>query len=127
MHQAYGSLEVQIFGELGDESLVEILAGNFSGIHPLTRWLVGHCAARPRHYEVVTSALKGWLRLAGTTHLGLPASQACGALANLIYWRASTTALGGVRTARVFERGDELRASRKPRSTTVAGESRTGA
>jgi glycosyltransferase involved in cell wall biosynthesis len=125
MHQAYGTLEVQIFGGLGEDFLIEVLAGNFCGIHPLSRWLVGHCVYHPRQQAIVASALKGWLRLAAVTHLDLAAGKVCGALANILYWQASTAALGGVLTARVFERGDEIRRLRRPRAEVPgAGQAR---
>jgi len=118
MHRAYGTLEVQIFGAFGDDYLIDILAGNFGRIHPATRWLVGHCATHPGRQAVVTSILSGWLRLAAATGVDVATGKVCGALANLIYWQASVAALGEARTARTFQRGDEIR--RQERQSTVS-------
>lgn len=109
MHQSYGELEVQIFSGLGDDELVGILAGNWSRIHPATRWLVGRCLGSPKRHALARSFLSGWLKLGAAAGAPLGASQACGALANLAYWEASANALGRDRTDRVFERGDALR------------------
>jgi glycosyltransferase involved in cell wall biosynthesis len=109
MHRSYGALEVQIFSGLGDEELVEILAGNWSRIHPATRWLVGHCLGRPRRQALARSLLKSWLKLGAATGAPLAANEACGALANLAYWDASANALGRARTDKVFALGDALR------------------
>lgn len=109
MHRHYGTLEVEIFGNLGDDTLVELLAGNWSRIHSLTRWLVRSCVERPRRMEVATRALHGWLRLSENLGVPLATSQVCGALANLTYWSASAEALGPQRAERVFRTGDTLR------------------
>jgi glycosyltransferase involved in cell wall biosynthesis len=112
MHKAYGKLEVQIFGGLGEDFLVDILAGNLSRVHPLTRWLVGRCVAHPRRQAVATQLLKGFLNSASKTGITVGAGQACGVLANLIYWEASAEALGRELAARAFARSDELRRAR---------------
>jgi len=113
MHRFYGKLEVEIFGGLGEDELVQALAGNWSRIHRLSHWLVRQCLNRPLRAEAATRALRGWLRLSEQVHLPA-ASQVCGALANLTYWSASAEALGPARTERVFSTGDEWRRSGAP-------------
>jgi glycosyltransferase involved in cell wall biosynthesis len=114
MHRYYGTLEVEIFGGLGEDQLVDALAGNWSRIHSLSRWLVKTCLNRPRRVEAVTLALDGWLRLTSQVRVPLAASQVCGALANLTYWSASAEALGPTRAERVFSTGDRWRAHGAP-------------
>ncbi len=109
MHRAYGTLEVQIFSGLGEQALIDVLADNLSGIHPLTRWLVGKCARNPRRGKAASAILKSWLKFSGKTQLELAAPQVCGALANLTYWEASAAALGNERLERAFRRCEELR------------------
>jgi len=114
MHRHYGKLEVEIFGGLGEQELVDTLAGNWSRIHSLTRFLVRHCVNRPRRAEAAGLALNGWLKLSAGVGVPLATSQVCGALANLTYWAASVEALGPTRAARVFDEGDRLRAGGAP-------------
>jgi glycosyltransferase involved in cell wall biosynthesis len=109
MHKSYGALEVQIFGGLGEQELVEVLAGNFSRIHSLSRFLVSRGVEHPRRHAAMVAVLSAWLRVSERANLDLLADQVCGALANLIYWKASAEALGPERARRVFARGDELR------------------
>lgn len=121
MHKSYGAIEVQIFGGLDEQTLVSILAGNWSRLHPATRWLVRRCVQRPVRQSLASSALERWLRLAKLSGWPLATEQVCGALANLIYWQASVEALGNERAARVFALGDQIRrdtmseSSRAPR------------
>lgn len=110
MHRYYGALEVEIFGGLGEDDLLGVLAGNWSRLHALTRWLVRGCLHHPRRTGAATFALNGWLKLAEELKVPLAASQVCGALANLAYWSASAEALGPTRIEHVFKRGDTLRA-----------------
>jgi hypothetical protein len=111
MHRHYGTLEVEIFGGLGEDELVDTLAGNWSRIHPLSRWLVLACRNRPRSADAATRALNGLLKLSERVGVPLAASQVCGALANLTYWSASAAALGPERAERVFTTGDRWRAN----------------
>jgi hypothetical protein len=108
MHKSYGSLEVRIFRALGESHLVEILADNWSHVHPLSRWLVKRCLGRALPREVASRALSGYLRLAEAATVPLLTNQVCGALANLSYWDASVTTMGDELAERVFTRGDEL-------------------
>jgi glycosyltransferase involved in cell wall biosynthesis len=109
MHKYYGALEVEIFGGLGEAELVDTLAGNWSRIHSLSRWLVQQCLNRPLRAKAASRALNGWLELSARVGVPVAASQVCGALANLTYWAASAEALGPDRAARVFSTGDSLR------------------
>jgi glycosyltransferase involved in cell wall biosynthesis len=109
MHRYYGALEVQIFGGLGEDELLGLLAGNWSRIHSLTRWLVLACLNRPARTKAAERALDRLLRLSAETNVALGASHVCGALANLTYWSASAEALGRTRIERVFRTGDRLR------------------
>ncbi|MEI9941342.1 MAG: glycosyltransferase family 2 protein [Pseudomonadota bacterium] len=110
MHASYGALEVQIFGGLGEEQLLETLAQNWSRIHLATHWLVNRCVWNPLRYSLATRALRSWLQMGAALELPVAADQVCGALANVIYWQASARTLGKARAERVFSRGDELRA-----------------
>jgi glycosyltransferase involved in cell wall biosynthesis len=110
MHRSYGSLEVKIFGGLGEDELLQTLAGNFSRIHPATRWLVTRCVGHERRLAAAAAALRSWLKLGAAAQKPVLAEQVCGALANLNYWQASYAELGVERTRRVFAMGDELRA-----------------
>jgi len=112
MHQSYGELEVKIFGELGAEHVVEVLAANWSRIHPATHFLVNHCLAHPRRFDATIAFLKTWLRAGEKARAPLATDQVCGALANLLYWRASVAALGRDRAARILKHGDDLRRER---------------
>ena len=109
MHESYGELEVQIFGALGQDKLVEFLAGNWSHVHPLSRWLVQRCLGQRLRKRAASRALSGWLKLAEKTALPLLTHQVCGALANLTYWDASVGKLGDELAGRIFTRGDALR------------------
>ncbi len=109
MHESYGELEVQIFGGLGEEQLLETLAQNWSRVHPATHWLVTHCIGSTRRYAAARLALRNWLKLGAKVKFPLAADEVCGALANVIYWQASARTLGEARARRVFSRGNQLR------------------
>jgi len=112
MHQSYGALEVQIFGALGQEELIDTLAHNWSRIHSLTHWLVRRCVWHPVRHAAACLALRNWLELSAAAKRPIAANAVCGALANLNYWRASAKALGEERACQVFARGDALRLAR---------------
>jgi glycosyltransferase involved in cell wall biosynthesis len=103
MHQSYGALEVKIFGQLGDEEFMRTLAGNFGRLNPLTRELVSSCLGHPLRTAAAKRALRGWLGLGQAARFTPAVSQACSALANLIYWQASAEALGRERWRQVRE------------------------
>jgi glycosyltransferase involved in cell wall biosynthesis len=109
MHKSYGELEVQIFGGLGEDELIDTLAHNWSRIHTATHWLVSRCIRNPRRHAAASRALRSWLELGAKLGKPVAADQVCGALANLIYWEASARALGEERAQRVFRLGNELR------------------
>ncbi len=108
MHQSYGRLEVQIFGGFGGEELVDLLAHNWSKLHPATRWLVQRSLGRSLRHAAAEGMLKGFLKFGAAIGKPVGAAQACGALANLAYWQASADAMGRERIAQVFERADAL-------------------
>ena len=112
MHRSYGALEVKIFGGADADELLQTLAGNFSRIHPATRWLVTQCVGHDRRVATAAAALRSWLKLGAAAQKPILSEQVCGALANLNYWQASYSELGGERTQRVFALGDELRRRR---------------
>jgi len=109
MHRSYGALEVKIFGHLGDDELVHLLAENFSRVHPATRWLVTHCVGHSRRQAAAALALRTWLKVGAVAHKPIAAGPVCGALANLNYWQASLPELGPARAQRVLQIGDRLR------------------
>jgi len=113
MHRSYGALEVQIFGGLGEEHLIDTLAHNWSRIHPLTHWLVKRCLSNPRRHQAAVLALRSCLKLEAAGGVAVAADPICGALANLIYWQASAQTLGDARAKQIFARGDELRRQRR--------------
>ena len=112
MHRSYGELEVQIFGGLGEDELIDTLASNWSRIHTLTHWLVTRCVWHPTRHAAACLALRNWLELGAATQRPIAADAVCGALANLNYWKASAEALGRARAQRVFELGDQRRAAK---------------
>jgi glycosyltransferase involved in cell wall biosynthesis len=103
-HTSYGRLEVQIFGRLGEDMLLQTLADNFSRLNPLSRWLVRGCVGRTLPLGAATAVLKSSLRLS-ERFPGPFAKPACSVLANLLYWDASAKALGGGRIDEVFRKG----------------------
>lgn len=109
MHASYGALEVQIFGGLGEDEMLETLAQNWSRVHSATHWLVTQCIGNPKRYGAAVAALRKWLELGAALDMPIAAGQVCGALANLIYWDASARTLGETRARHVFKRGNELR------------------
>ncbi len=110
MHQSYGALEVRIFGAMSDgDELIRTLAGNFGRLNPLTKRLVLACLGHPRRSQAARIGLRRWLLLAEKTGVTPTVSQACSALANLIYWQASAEALGPERWRSVLERSKHER------------------
>jgi glycosyltransferase involved in cell wall biosynthesis len=108
MHRRYGELEVKIFGMWDDAALITILAKNWRGLHPATRWLVRQSLGKPRRYEAFAMALRGWLKAEAKLDRSVLSDKVCGAFANLIYWQASVDALGSERADQVFRRAEEL-------------------
>jgi glycosyltransferase involved in cell wall biosynthesis len=99
-HSSYGRLEVRMLSRLGEDTVLDVLAGNFSRLKPSVRWLVQHCIDSPGRHAGATAALSAFLRspASGARALSLPA---CSVLANLLYWRASSEALGPERFSKM--------------------------
>jgi glycosyltransferase involved in cell wall biosynthesis len=105
VQSSYGRLEVEIFGKLGEAELLDILADNWSRVHPSIRTIVVGCIGNPALHSALKKLLHGHLELARRVPVPLMADKACSLLANLMYWQASTAALGPQRTSLVFETG----------------------
>lgn len=102
MHSSYGRAEVEIFAKLGQAEMLDMLAWNWSKLHPAVKWIVGGCIENPRRHEAVRKVLHGQLELARRVPMPLLADKACSLLANLLYWQASARALGPERAPVVF-------------------------
>lgn len=105
VHESYGKAEVEIFGKLGADELVDTLAGNWGRLNPATRWLVRNCLGRPLRRSAASLLLRSHLHLAERLKLPLLSEQVCSVFANLLYWEASTQALGPARAAAVLGAG----------------------
>lgn len=103
-HTSYGKAEVAIFGQQGEDALLEALAANWGRVNPATRWLVSICLGRPIRHSAARLLLRSHLRLARRLPLPLLSEQVCGVLANLLYWQASSETLGPERAARVLRK-----------------------
>ncbi len=108
-HRSYGRLEPEIFAKLGVGQVEETLGGNWSRLHPATRWLVRRCFDNPSNHAAASFVLRGLLKLEEATQTSIAAAQVCGAFANILYWRACTEAIGTDRALQIMQRGDELR------------------
>jgi glycosyltransferase involved in cell wall biosynthesis len=102
VHESYGRAEVQIFGKLGSDELLEMLAGNWQRLNPATRWLVKNCLGRPARHSAARLLLRSHLQLALRLKVPMMSEQVCSVFANLLYWEASTQALGPSRAATVL-------------------------
>ena len=102
VHESYGKAEVEIFGKLGSDELLEMLAGNWQRLNPATRWLVRNCLGRPIRRSAASLLLRSHLQLALRLKLPLMSEQVCSVFANLLYWEASTQALGPSRAKAVL-------------------------
>ncbi|HME90765.1 MAG TPA: glycosyltransferase family A protein [Myxococcaceae bacterium] len=114
VHRAYGKLEFSIFRNLGEETAISLLAANWSGLHPATRWLISACLDRPRATSAAAAVLGACIRGAGLIHYGAMGLAACGALANLLYWEAAARELGPTRMVTIMRRTNVT--CQKPRS-----------
>ena len=108
-HLSYGKIEPELFSRLGDGQDLEVLGGNWSRLHPATRWLVTRCLESPRSHAAATSVLQRVLKLQEATQAPIASEKVCGALANLFYWRGCAEAVGPERARHIMRRGDELR------------------
>ena len=102
VHESYGKAEVAIFGELGSDELLEMLAANWQRLNPATRWLVRNCLGKPRLHSAARLLLRSHLQVALRLRLPMMSEQVCSVFANLLYWEASTQALGPSRAATVL-------------------------
>jgi glycosyltransferase involved in cell wall biosynthesis len=108
-HRSYGRLEPEIFSKLGEGQVEEVLGGNWSRLHPATRWLVRRCFDSPPKHAAASFVLRGLLKLQEATQAPVAAGKVCGAFANILYWRACKEAIGTDRAREIMRRGDELR------------------
>jgi GT2 family glycosyltransferase len=92
MHEAYGRLEKTIFSRLGEENALDLLAGNWSTLHPLTRALVRACLESPLRKRATAAALRQAIRAGALLPTASVAHRACSALANLLYWTSAAEA-----------------------------------
>jgi glycosyltransferase involved in cell wall biosynthesis len=93
-HRSYGRLEVQIFGNLGQDVLIKMLAENFSRLPRSAQWLLGQCFGQPRRAQALHAVLRGYLEQAARAGTQRGTGPVCSLLANLLYWQASREALG---------------------------------
>lgn len=93
-HRSYGKLEVRMLENRGPEEVVAFLAGNWGRMDPKARLLVGLCIGNPRRYALATALLRRWLELSEQMRPAILTDKVLSALANLLYWQASTEALG---------------------------------
>jgi glycosyltransferase involved in cell wall biosynthesis len=107
-HRSYGRLEVNIFGQLGEEEMIEVLAGNLSRLHTGTRAVLRACFKRPELYGVTGKSIRMFLTSGAATRAPGVADKACSVLANLLYWQESSNALGPERMGRLTRRADEI-------------------
>jgi len=108
-HRSYGRLEPGIFTRIGEFDIEKVLGDNWSTLHPATRWLVRRCIDSPPKQAAASFVLRNLLKLEEKTQTPLAASQICGALANILYWRACREEIGIDRAQRIMRRGDEVR------------------
>lgn len=116
-HRSYGRLEPSIFSKVGDFDIEKVLGDNWSTLHPATRWLVRRCIDNPSRQAAASFVLQRLLKLEEKAQAPLAASQICGALANLLYWRACREEIGIDRAERIMRRGDEVRRARLANAT----------
>ena len=108
-HVSYGKIEPELFSRLGKDQDLEVLGGNWSRLHPATRWLVERCFDSPRNHAAASALLQRLLKLQEMTQTPIASGKVCGALANLCYWRGCAEAIGPDRARQIMRRGDELR------------------
>jgi hypothetical protein len=100
---------VQIFGQLGQDELVEVLAGNLGRLHVGTRWVLQSAFNRPQLHDAYTRSLRAWLSSPAAKRAPRLSDKICSVLANLLYWRESADALGAERFARLLALSEEIR------------------
>ncbi|HMJ11304.1 MAG TPA: glycosyltransferase family A protein [Polyangiaceae bacterium] len=110
-HESYGTLEVELFGKLGEDSLLKMLAENFARLNPASQWLLRRTLGHGLRERALQKALRAYLESSAAVRSGKISNRACSLLANLLYWRASAEALGAPRFAEVMRRVDVIRSS----------------
>jgi GT2 family glycosyltransferase len=108
-HRSYGRLEPSIFAKDGAFEIEKVLGDNWSTLHPATRWLVRRCIDSSPRQKAASFVLCSLLKLEEKTQAPILASQMCGALANILYWRACREEIGMDRAHRIMRRGDDIR------------------
>lgn len=103
-HEAYGGLEVEIFGRVSSENTMKILGSNFRRLQPLQRQLIANVVARPVVRRQLERALRRYLETSLARKKQDLARPACSLLANVLYWQASAKALGAAGFAEVKRR-----------------------
>jgi len=108
-HRSYGRLEVEIFGQLGEEQMLDTLAGNFSRLPLAVRLVLRRVLLESSGLSgAAERALTSWLTSRAAHVAPSVSSKACSALANLLYWQASAHALGSSRLQRMLARAERL-------------------
>jgi glycosyltransferase involved in cell wall biosynthesis len=108
-HRSYGRLEVEIFGQLSEDQMLDTLAGNFSRLHPGTRLVLRSLLlAAPRMRGAAELALTTWLTSRAANVAPGVSSKVCSVLANLLYWQESASALGAARLEKILARADRM-------------------
>ena len=111
-HRSYGLLEVEIFGQLSEDQMLDVLAGNFSRLHPGTSLVLRSLLLRfPALSGVAENAMTFWLTSKAANAAPAVSSKVCSVLANLLYWQASCRALGDTRLHEVLARAERMRAA----------------
>jgi glycosyltransferase involved in cell wall biosynthesis len=108
-HRSYGRWEVEIFGLLGEEVMLDMLAGNFSRLHLGTRWLLRGTFGRPQLSDAAERAMNLWLKSKAANLAPHVSAKMCSVLANLLYWQESATSLGETRLQQILARADRMR------------------
>ena len=85
MHQKYGELEVRIFGMWEEGALINILASNWTRLHPATRWLVRGSLVNPLYHRALVSMMRGYLEAEAKLNRPVLSGKICSAFANVIY------------------------------------------
>lgn len=93
-HESYGRLEVELFGRRSREEALATLAGNLGRLHRAQRTLLLEALDRPWASAELERALRGILTSPLASRQPRLARPVCSLLANLLYWRASSAALG---------------------------------
>ncbi len=93
-HRGYGRLSVGLFRRLGDDAMYRLLAGEWSGRHPLTRWLVRKTVGRRGRLTIATGILRACIWLGLLAPMSKFSHAACAAVANMLYWDSVAQELG---------------------------------